>query len=228
MTQSLIPLQVPIYIWVAVIIIIVGLSAFVVHYLFFGSKKNLLRELKKSKLASLDSVKDNDYVLLHGIVKIEQPSIKAPLSGIACVIYEAKANAFKNDGETTVAMETKTMSFELDVAGISVYVDITNHTRISFALDELISMKKLDPQLPKENIDAFIKKHEIREYDLITKKERQLLFIESRLDLGTKVVVKGNAFWRENSEGKRQLSLSGSDTNKLLICNLPEILASNM
>lgn len=196
----------------------------------FERKQRILRELKKSPSKPINTVKDKEYVRLHGKVEVIDQPIKAPLSGRECVFYHIRVEQKGDKSWIKVINDTRQRDFYLNSGSEKCRIKSGDKNTTLVYLETDHKQKSGWKKDATPTIEAYLSRHGKSSKSWLFKANKTMRYHEAILEPGEEVVVKGNANWlRLDNPPKgfrysRILEISGSPKNKLLVTDLPKAL----
>lgn len=197
---------------------------------FYERKQKIIRELKKSPSKPINTVKDKEYVRVHGNVEVIDQPLIAPLSGRPCVYYHIRVEQKGDKSWIKVIDDFKHQDFYLSSGSERCRVNPGSKSASLVFLETDHQQKSGWRNDASPKVEAYLSGHgkssKTRFFDL----NKTMRYKEAILEPGEAVVVKGVANWLrldEPLEGfsySRLLELSGEPKNKLIVTDLPKAL----
>lgn len=210
---------------IGIVAIVLGFGLFLLGHFILNPKNKIGRSFKKSPPKPFYSVKEGEYVRLHGKVKSAEEELKSPLMQKPCAIYQFEVTTRKNNGDSMVSSGHDSCSFVMEDAEHEAKVIIKHKNAFTFHLmaDLLMTNERL--KVPRENYQNFVEKYKIDETDGLFNIKQRIDITERALCIGDTVAVKGVASWQVNTvSGKRELIIQASPSKKLLITDDPKVI----
>lgn len=213
-----------------VILIILLVAGIVSVFVFDNLKTRILRELRKSPSKPINTVKENEYVRLHGRVAVIDKPLIAPLSGRECVFYHIIVERKGDKHWIEEINETKYQDFYLRSG--DEFARISAHDRRATLMYLVFDHERRSGWLDAapEHFETYLKGHGMSSKSWFFNLNKNMRYKEAILAPAEDVVVKGVAKW-ERLEApifgynySRLLELSGNFKRKLLITDLPAAL----
>lgn len=198
----------------------------------FSAKSQLIKELKKSPSKPIHSVKDKEYVRLHGKAEVAGETLIAPISGKECVYYHVKVTVEKNyaysnfltlfSSPKVLIDELKCSDFYLNAQGERALINIDHRKSLLVHLEREDSRSTTNRS---RRIEELLRRHRKDSYRLSSRLQCE----EAILVPNENVVVKGIAKWEkleieEGDTSSRRLTISGDSNNNLIVTDLPEAI----
>ncbi|MDC7996623.1 hypothetical protein [Gilvibacter sediminis] len=210
------------------IFLVIGIVVAVSTYL--SNKNRILRELKKSPSKPINTVKDKEYVRLHGTVEAINDPLIAPLSKRPCVYYHIIVERKGDKSWHTVINDFKYSPFYLVSGGEKAKIRAHDKSALLFHLVVDHNKRSGWSTNPSQAMTQYLKSQNYDGQTWLFKSNKTLRYKEAILQIGEDVVVKGNAEWKrleEPIEGfnfSRLLELTGNYRQRLIVTDLPKAL----
>lgn len=213
----------PVIVFTVVVVIMILL-------VFFSKKNKILRELKKSPSKPINTVKDKEYVRLHGQVEVIDQPLKAPLSGRDCVFYHVRVEVKGDKSYQTIINDFNHQDFYLNSGSEKCKIKSGNKKTSLVYLETDHERKSGWRNDATARMENYLAKHGKSSKSWLFKANKTMRYKEAILEPGEDVVVKGIANWKrldqplEGFSYSRLLELSGDLNKKLLVTDLPKAL----
>ena len=207
---------------------VIGIVAAFSYY--FSKKNRILRELKKSPSKPINTVKDKEYVRLHGTVEAINDPLIAPLSKRPCVYYHIIVERKGDKNWHTVINDFKCSPFYLVSGGEKAKIRAHDKRALLFHLVVDHNTRSGWSTQPTRAMTQYLKSQDYDGQTWLFKSNKTLRYKEAILEVGEDVVVKGNAEWKrldqpiEGFNFSRLLQLSGNYRQRLIVTDLPKAL----
>ncbi|WP_158846906.1 hypothetical protein [Algibacter sp. L1A34] len=207
-------------------VIIIGLLFF-----YFSRKNRMLREFKKSRKKSVNSIKRKEYAKIIGKAKhIEVPLI-APLSGRKCVYYHVTVEVKADKNWRKIIDDVKSQDFFIATNTEKAIVKASNLDK-SFKYIHLVKDFNKNSGFRNdapEKLEAYLKEYSKKSTGLFGI-NKQMRYREGIIELDEDIAVKGVAEWKKLNEPlegysySKILILTGTKKQKLLVTDEPKAL----
>lgn len=211
-------------IFLAIVLTSVGLG-----YIF--SKKNkILRELKKSPSKPINTVKEKEYVRLHGVVESVDEPLIAPLSKRPCVYYHIIVERKGDKSWHTVINDLKYSDFYLASGGEKARIRAHDKRALMFHLVVDHNKRSGWSTEPSAAMTSYLKSQGYDGKTWLFNTNKTLRYKEAVLEPGEQVAVKGIGHWKRLEQPiagynySRLLELSGNFRQRLIVTDLPKAL----
>ncbi|WP_374958438.1 hypothetical protein [Gilvibacter sp.] len=214
---------------IPLIFIAIVLTSLGVGY-FFSKKNKILRELKKSPSKPINTVKEKEYVRLHGVVEpVDEPMI-APLSKRPCVYYHIIVERKGDKSWHTVINDLKYSDFYLASGGEKARISAHDKRALMFHLVVDHNKRSGWSSEPSAAMTSYLKSQGYDGKTWFFNTNKTLRYKEAVLEPGEQVVVKGIGRWKRLEQPiagynySRLLELSGNFRQRLIVTDLPKAL----
>ena len=207
-------------------IILIGLLSY-----YFSKKNRMLREFKKTRKKSINSIKRNEYAKIIGKAKHVGEPLVAPLSGRKCVYYHVVVEVKGNKSWRKIIDDVESQDFFISAASEMAIVK-TSNLRVDSKYIHLVKDFSKNSGFRKDapaNLEAYLKKHSKKSTGLFGV-NKQMRYREGVIEIDENIAVKGMAEWeslREPIKGysySKILTLTGTKKQKLLVTDEPKAL----
>ena len=207
-------------------IILIGLLSY-----YFSKKNRMLREFKKTRKKSINSIKRNEYAKIIGKAKHVGEPLVAPLSGRKCVYYHVVVEVKGDKSWRKIIDDAKSQDFFISAASEMAIVK-TSNLRADSKYIHLVKDFSKNSGFRKdapENLEAYLKKHGKKSTGLFGV-NKQMRYREGVIEIDENIAVKGMAEWESLSEPikgysySKILTLTGTKKQKLLVTDEPKAL----
>lgn len=216
-------------------VLFIAVFVIIIFLFFYYSKKNvLLRHLAKFQFKSIAQFKTNMPIKIMGKVLQSHEPFVMPFSKRKCVAFEFKIEQKISTGKhskwKTLVKKQDIQDFFIEERGEVVMVKPTNQPKNYMSY--LVKDKRVSSGFFKEPTPEF--KKLLSDFDVDSQNffglNKTLRYSERILEVGETIVVAGIAKWKtlqQPIEGygySKIAALESTDTQKLLITDLPEAL----
>jgi hypothetical protein len=207
-------------------IILIGLLSY-----YFSKKNRMLREFKKTRKKSINSIKRNEYAKIIGKAKHVGEPLVAPLSGRKCVYYHVVVEVKGDKSWRKIIDDVKSQDFFISAASEMAIVK-TSNLRADSKYIHLVKDFSKNSGFRKdapENLEAYLKKHGKKSTGLFGV-NKQMRYREGVIEIDENIAVKGMAEWESLNEPingysySKILTLTGTKKQKLLVTDEPKAL----
>lgn len=207
-------------------VIIAGSLAF-----YFSSKNRILREFKKSRKKSLNSIKKNEYAKVIGIAKPIKEPLTAPLSGRTCVYYHVTVEVKRDKNWRKIIDHTESQDFfiatnrEMAMVKTSDLDPAFKHIHLVNDFNKNTGFRNDAP----EKLEAYLKAHNKKSTSAFGFNKR-MRYREAVIELNEPIAVKGMAEWQDLNTPingysySKIITLTGTKKQKLLVTDEPKAL----
>lgn len=204
---------------------LLAVLAIILYNYYYGDKQKVVRILSKLPVKQIGNFKNNEFTRLFGsVVSLEAPLI-APVSKKACVFYSIRIQEHitkgKNSRWKTLVYDEQTQDFLLEKNGD--FAMIRPKQNPKNYLSYLVVDKKTKAFKNTPELKALVKKYNIAENN------NSLRYSEAIIEINKQISVAGISKWFHLQKPIKGYSyskiaaLSSSDTQKLIITDLPNI-----
>ena len=206
-------------------IILIGLLSY-----YFSKKNRMLREFKKTRKKSINSIKRNEYAKIIGKAKHVGEPLVAPLSGRKCVYYHVVVEVKGDKSWRKIIDDVKSQDFFISAASEMAIVK-TSNLRADSKYIHLVKDFSKNSGFRKdapENLEAYLKKHGKKSTGMFGV-NKQMRYREGVIEIDENIAVKGMAEWESLNEPikgysySKILTLTGKK-QKLLVTDEPKAL----
>ncbi|WP_405294974.1 hypothetical protein [Algibacter sp. Ld11] len=207
-------------------IILIGLLSY-----FFSKKNRMLREFKKTRKKSINSIKRNEYAKIIGKAKHVGEPLVAPLSGRKCVYYHVVVEVKGDKSWRKIINDVKSQDFFVATSSEMVMLKTSNlraDSKYIHLVKDFSKNSGFRNDAP-EQLEAYLRKHSKKSTGLFGI-NKQMRYKEGVIELDENIAVKGIAEWKslnEPIEGysySKILTLTGTKKQKLLVTDEPKAL----
>lgn len=193
--------------------------------------KKIMRSLKKSPAKPINSVRDGMLVRLHGVAKLAQEPLIAPLSGRKCVYYHIQVEQ-KGDKNSwrQILSEFKNQNFYLQVGNELALVKAQAKHRTLFHLVADHNLRSGWRNDATPTMEEFLNKHGKRSTSMLFNLNKTLRYKEAIIEPGEQIVVKGIGKWQAletpiaGFSYSRVLNIVSTQREKLIVTDDPKAL----
>jgi len=198
---------------------------------YFSSKNRILRELKKSRKKSLNSIKKNEYAKVIGISKPIKAPLTAPLSDRICVYYHVTIEVKRDKNWRKIIDHTESQDFfivtntEMAMVKTSDLNPSFKHIHLVNDFNKTTGFRNDAP----EKLEAYLKAHNKKSTSVFGF-NKQMRYREGVIELDEPIAVKGMAEWQklntpmEGYSYSKIITLTGTKKQKLLVTDEPKAL----
>lgn len=213
---------------VAFILIGVTIAGFSI---FFNSKNVMVREFKKTRKKSINSIKENEYAKIIGTARHVNQPLVAPLSGRQCVYYHVVVEVKGDKSWRRIINDVKFQDFFIESnteMAIIKSAFLKKETSKFYLVKDYKENSGFRNDAP-EKLEAYLELHNKKSTGLLGI-NKTIRYTEGIIELNEKIGVKGVAKWRtlkEPIEGysySRILTVEGTKKEKLLVTDEPKAL----
>ncbi len=203
--------------------------AIITNYL--SSKQTILREFKKSRKKSINSIKENEYAKIIGHAKYVNDPLEAPLSGRQCVYYHVMIEVKGDKSWRRIINDVQSQDFFVETAtemAIVKSASIQKSTSKCYLVKDYKENSGFRNDAP-EKLKAYLKQHNKKSTGILGI-NKAIRYTEGIIELNEKIGVKGIAKWKslkdpiEGYSYSKILTFEGSKKEKLLITDEPKAL----
>ena len=216
-------------------LIIVAGIAFIFTISYFGAKKVILRELKKSKAIPITRIKEGDYAKAIGIAKLVKDPLIAPISGRNCVFYQVivEKRGSKNRW-STVINQTVVQDFFIETRGEMAVVKTDQPKKFrKIFLEKDHKANSGFWNDANHRLEKYLKSHGSSSKGILGF-SKTMCYYEGIIEPGERVAIKGIGNWKTIKEPiagfnySKVLTLTGSKDQKLLITDMKKATKEGM
>lgn len=211
--------------------VLIAVSIMVITF-YYSSKNVIIREFKKSRKKSINSIRDNEYAKVVGIAKHANLPLIAPLSGRACVYYHVVVEVKTDKNWRRIINDVKTQDFFIETnTEMAIVKASTTQKNASkcFLVKDYKKNTGFGNDAP-EKIEAYLRANRKKSTSVFVL-NKTIRYYEGVIEPNEKIGVKGIAKWKvlkqpiEGYSYSRILTLEGvSKKEKLLITDEPKAL----
>jgi hypothetical protein len=207
-------------------VVIVGILSF-----YYSRKNRMLREFKKSRKKSINSIKRNEYAKIIGKAKHVKSPLIAPLSGRECVYYHVIVEVKNDKNWRKIIDDVKAQDFfiatntEMAIVKTSDLDKASNYVHLVKDFNKKSGFRNDAP----EKLEAYLKTYSKKSTGLFGI-NKQMRYKEGVIELDEAIAVKGICEWKNLSEPiagysySKILTLTGTKKQKLLVTDEPKAL----
>ncbi|WP_053970612.1 hypothetical protein [Mangrovimonas sp. ST2L15] len=215
-----------------VIIIIAGFVIAIILTQVFSAKNVILRTLKRLPSRSINGVKSNEFVKIHGKALHANEPLLAPLSRRKCVFYSIKIEQKKGSGKNshwkTLVQEERYQDFFVEKNGELLLIKPTKNP-LNY-INYLVTDKETDSGTfndPTPEFERLLSQYGISSTGLFGF-NKSLRYTEGIISVGERITVAGKVFWKTLNEPipeypySKIAQLEADGKQKIIITDLPE------
>lgn len=204
---------------------------FIITALLFSTKNVIIREFKKGRRKSINSIKENEYVKIIGNAKHVNTPLTAPLSGRQCVYYHVIVEVKGDKNWRRIINDVQSQDFfiktstEMGIVKSDFMQKGTSKCHLVKDYKENSGFRNDAP----DKLEAYLERHNKKSTGFLGI-NKTIRYTEGIIELDEKIGVKGIAKWKslkEPIEGysySKILTLEGTKKEKLLITDEPKAL----
>ncbi|GAA4235078.1 hypothetical protein GCM10022291_16030 [Postechiella marina] len=213
-------------------IIFFSIAISIIAYSFFFSNKNIIiREFKKGRRKSINSIRDKEYVKIIGVAKHVNTPLVAPLSGRSCVYYHIVVEVKGDKSWRRIINDVKSQDFFIE-SSTEMAIIKTKFLEKNTSICHLVKDYKENSGFRNDannKLEAYLKSHNKKSTGFLGI-NKTIRYTEGIIELNEKIGVKGIAKWQSLKEPivgysySKILTLEGTKKQKLLITDEPKAL----